>query len=76
MTGSRNAYHTSNKRGGNAGVFFAVCARGGEFVSSEPAWTQMGAEFGGSSAGIDYVEVPLALGGMTKGSNQKVHFGG
>lgn len=76
LTDSYNAYNTSNKWGGNAGIFFGVRAKGGLFVTLEPAWTQMGADFGTNGGAIDYIEVPLTVGGMTKSANQKLHFGG
>jgi hypothetical protein len=76
LSDSYNAYNTTNKWGGNVGLFLGVRAKGTMFVSLEPAWTQMGADIGGTGGSIDYIEVPFTLGGMARSSNQKLHFGG
>lgn len=69
-------YSTSSRWGGNAGLILGVRTMNRMVLSLEPAWTQMGAQVQGNTAGIDYVEVPLTVGGMAQAANEKLRYGG
>jgi hypothetical protein len=74
------AYSTSSRWGGNAGVILGLRTTNRMTFAVEPAWTQMGAEFTGTSgktsASLDYVEVPITIGGMAEAANEKIRYGG
>jgi len=66
---------TGTKWGGNGGLLLGMRTANGIVLSLEPAWTQMGAKLSGSNASLDYIEVPLTVGGMTAGQGN-VRYGG
>lgn len=66
---------TDSKWGGNAGLILGMRAANGIVLSLEPAWTQLGGRVSGSNASIDYIEVPLTVGGATSGGGN-LRYGG
>jgi hypothetical protein len=72
---SYNAYSTAGKWGGNAGLILGIRTTNRMTLSIEPAWTQMGAKIGDTGGGIDYIEVPITIGGLAEGGD-KLRYGG
>lgn len=56
--------------GGTAGVFGGVTTFDYSYVELAPSWSQLG----GGDFGIDYIEIPLLLGGMMPVGNRDALF--
>jgi len=76
LSDSYGIYNTSSKWGGNAGLILGLRTTNRMVFSVEPAWTQMGASFAGTTGGIDYIEVPVTVGGLGEAANENIRYGG
>jgi hypothetical protein len=64
-------YSTDSRWGANIGLVMGVRTKDRMSLSVEPAWSQMG----GADGPIDYLEVPVLIGGMAR-SGSATRFGG
>jgi|GEM_PF-1278942 len=71
MSDETGFYSTGTRWGGTAGAVMGLRTKSRMVVALEPAWSQMG----GNDVRIDFVEVPLVLGGMG-GSSSQTRVGG
>ena len=66
-----NFYSTDSRWGGNIGLVMGLRTTNRMIFAVEPAWSQMG----GADGSIDYVEVPLLIGGLAE-TSEAMRFGG
>ena len=64
-------YSTDSRWGANLGLVLGMRTTNRISFSIEPAWSQLG----GGDGSIDYVEVPLLIGGLAE-TNEATRFGG
>jgi hypothetical protein len=64
-------YSTDSRWGANLGLVLGLRTTNRMSFSIEPAWSQMG----GADGAVDYVEVPVLIGGLAQ-SSDAMRFGG
>lgn len=64
-------YSTDSRWGANIGLVLGMRTTNRMSFSIEPAWSQMG----GADGAVDYVEVPVLIGGLAR-SSDAMRFGG